>query len=186
MGVKEPSEPSEGPTSARTEPTTDGNWSDDEPLFRVWDRERKCWAGNESGPNVRDLEDYALDEFKDAHLVYCDMQGWALGDDGSLNIEDECGNGLTVDSERFEVRWNPRFLTKIGHAAAERWRERAEAAERSRDALQQDIQLFKAKYPDLPETAQAELDYMIRRAALGASPVTPLGTKGGLCADGTP
>lgn len=107
-----------------------------QPVFRVWDRQRECWAGFEGdGPNVRDLEDYALDEFKDAKLVYCDMEGWALADDGGLLLLDECGNFAYADPERYEVRFNPDYLAACDLASTQRWRTRAESAERELVAL---------------------------------------------------
>lgn len=102
---------------------------DDGLLFRVWDRERRCWAGDQRGDNIRDLEAYALDEFKDAHLVYCDMEGWAIADDGVLMIVDECGNHAYADNDRFEIRFDPKLLESYGLASAARWRARALAAE---------------------------------------------------------
>lgn len=102
---------------------------EEEPLFRVWDRQRECWAGDGDQPNTRDLQDYALDEFKDAKLVYCDMEGWSIADCGEIYLHDECGNSVCADPARFEIRWNPSFLAAHGHASAERWRERALKAE---------------------------------------------------------
>lgn len=98
-------------------------------LFSVWDRERQCWAGIEGRNNERSLEEYALDEFKDAHLVYCDMEGWALADDGTLLLVDECGNFAYADPARYEVRFDPTYLERLEHASAERWRARALKAE---------------------------------------------------------
>lgn len=43
-----------------------------------------------------------------AGLIYCDMQGWAIGEDGSLILMDECGNYVFADRERFKVIWNDR------------------------------------------------------------------------------
>lgn len=79
------------------------------PVFLVWDKVRQCWAGETGALNERSLEDYALEEFKDAGLVYCDMEGWALSDDGSLMLVDECGNHAWADGARYEVRFNPKL-----------------------------------------------------------------------------
>jgi hypothetical protein len=99
-------------------------------LFRVWDKERGCWAGSKyQSPNTRDLEDYALNEFKDDHLVYCDMEGWALEDDGGLLLVDECGNFAYAPTDRYEVRLDTDFIARCGHESAKRWRDRALAAE---------------------------------------------------------
>lgn len=39
-------------------------------------------------------------------LVYCDMEGWALEEDGTLLLVDECGNFKYADRERFKVVWD--------------------------------------------------------------------------------
>ena len=39
-------------------------------------------------------------------LCYCDMEGFAIGEDGSLMLLDECGNFVYCDRERFEVVWD--------------------------------------------------------------------------------
>lgn len=99
-------------------------------IFGVWDRERQCWASDREWVGLsRDLEAYALDEFKGAKLVYCDMEGWAIGDDGYLVLLDECGNYASADPKRYEIRFDPKWLATQGHASAERWRERALKAE---------------------------------------------------------
>jgi hypothetical protein len=72
----------------------------DEPIFRVFDKKNKCWAGELGG---RSLEDYALNEFKDSHLIYCDMEGFSLTADGTLMLHDECGGSVYCSSEQFEV-----------------------------------------------------------------------------------
>lgn len=102
-----------------------------DPIFRVWDRQRGCWAGFDGeSENVRDLSDYALDdEFKDAKLMACDMEGWALEDDGTPLLVDECGRFAYADPDRFEVRINPDYLVEKDLIATARWRARALAAE---------------------------------------------------------
>ena len=39
-------------------------------------------------------------------LVYCDMDGFALLQNGTLLLCDECGNAVACDPERFEVVWD--------------------------------------------------------------------------------
>lgn len=39
-------------------------------------------------------------------LVYCDMEGFAIEEDGTLLLLDECGNSRYCDRERFEVVWD--------------------------------------------------------------------------------
>lgn len=41
-----------------------------------------------------------------AGLIYCDMEGWAIEENGSLILMDECGNYVFADRERFKVIWN--------------------------------------------------------------------------------
>lgn len=40
------------------------------------------------------------------HLCYCDMDGWAIMDDGTLLLVDECGRFAYADRERFKVVWD--------------------------------------------------------------------------------
>jgi uncharacterized membrane protein YgcG len=39
-------------------------------------------------------------------LCYCDMEGWAIENDGTLLLVDECGRFAYADRERFKVVWN--------------------------------------------------------------------------------
>lgn len=51
-----------------------------------------------------DTYDIALHEQWAKNLVYCDMEGWFIGEDGSLMLADECGNyAYPPDLDRFEV-----------------------------------------------------------------------------------
>lgn len=51
-----------------------------------------------------DLEKIALTEEWAQGLVYCDMDGFAVREDGSLILLDECGNCVSCPSGRFEIR----------------------------------------------------------------------------------
>lgn len=51
-----------------------------------------------------DQYNIALHEDWAKHLCYCDMDGWAIQDDGSLLLLDECGRYAYADRKRFEVR----------------------------------------------------------------------------------
>lgn len=51
-----------------------------------------------------DLEKIALTEEWARGLVYCDMDGFAVREDGSLILLDECGNCVSCPSGRFEIR----------------------------------------------------------------------------------
>ena len=53
-----------------------------------------------------DQYNIALHEDWAKHLCYCDMDGWAIQDDGSLLLLDECGRFTYADRERFKVKWN--------------------------------------------------------------------------------
>ena len=53
-----------------------------------------------------DIERIALREKWAAGLIYCDMEGWAIEQDGSLLLIDECGNRVCADRERFKVVWD--------------------------------------------------------------------------------
>lgn len=45
-------------------------------------------------------EDWAHD------LIYCDMDGWYLSEDGDLVLADECGRyAYPPDPERFKLKW---------------------------------------------------------------------------------
>ena len=62
--------------------------------FKVWDTKNKKYVEDE-------LQDLALKGFK--NLVYCDMEGCAIEEDGTLIILDECGNYEYLDSDRFKI-----------------------------------------------------------------------------------
>ena len=53
-----------------------------------------------------DIERIARREKWAAGLIYCDMEGWAIEQDGSLLLIDECGNWVCADRERFKVVWD--------------------------------------------------------------------------------
>ena len=60
-----------------------------------------------------DLEKIALTEEWAQGLVYCDMDGFAVREDGSLILLDECGNCVSCPPGRFEIR--------LQDGGAERW-----------------------------------------------------------------
>jgi len=37
------------------------------------------------------------------NLIYCDIEGWAVEDDGTLIVVDECGNFSYPPQERFKL-----------------------------------------------------------------------------------
>lgn len=50
-----------------------------------------------------DEYEIALHEDWAKHLCYCDMEGWAIENDGTLLLVDECGQFAYADRERFKV-----------------------------------------------------------------------------------
>ena len=52
-----------------------------------------------------DTYDIALHEDWAKQLCYCDMEGWAIEEDGTLLLVDECGRFEYADRERFKVKW---------------------------------------------------------------------------------
>lgn len=54
-----------------------------------------------------DWERIAREESWAKGLVYCDMDGIAILEDGSLILLDECGNYVPCPPDRFEIRFLP-------------------------------------------------------------------------------
>jgi hypothetical protein len=54
-----------------------------------------------------DLEAIALHELWAKGLIYCDMEGWAIEEDGALLLLDECGQHRYPPEGRFRVEWLP-------------------------------------------------------------------------------
>ena len=54
-----------------------------------------------------DLEKIALKEDWAKHLMYCDMEGFAVEEDGTLLLLDECGRQACCPVGRFEIRRPP-------------------------------------------------------------------------------
>jgi len=50
------------------------------------------------------LEEIALNEDWASNLMYCDMDGFALFEDGNLILMDECGHYAYCPVDRFEVK----------------------------------------------------------------------------------
>ena len=59
---------------------------------------------NKTGEEA-DTYEIALHEDWAKHLCYCDMEGWAIEDNGTLLLVDECGRFEYADRERFKVKW---------------------------------------------------------------------------------
>ena len=56
----------------------------------------------------KEADEYAIALYEDwaKHLCYCDMKGWAIENDGTLLLVDECGRFAYADRERFKVVWD--------------------------------------------------------------------------------
>lgn len=64
--------------------------------FRVIDKK----TGKEA-----DTWNIALNEEWAQSLIYCDMEGFAITEDGNLVLMDECGHVVYCDTERFKVEF---------------------------------------------------------------------------------
>ena len=60
---------------------------------------------NKTGEEA-DLWEIALKEDWAKALCYCDMEGFAIEQDGTLLLLDECGRHEYCDPDRFEVIWD--------------------------------------------------------------------------------
>ena len=63
-----------------------------------------------------DWERIAREESWAKGLVYCDMDGIAIREDGSLILLDECGNCVSCPPDRFEIRRRPPEGDDADHA----------------------------------------------------------------------
>lgn len=66
-------------------------------VFKVIDKK----TGKEA-----DAEEIALHEDWAKGLVYCDIEGFAITEDGELILADECGNFAYCPDGRFEVQFD--------------------------------------------------------------------------------
>lgn len=62
---------------------------------------------NQTGAEA-DMEQIALKEAWAEGLVYCDMESFAVEQDGTLLLLDECGNFVYCPLKRFQVVWGPK------------------------------------------------------------------------------
>lgn len=51
------------------------------------------------------LEQIALKEDWAKNLIYCDIDGFYLGEDGNLVLVDDCGNSAWCPCGRFKIVW---------------------------------------------------------------------------------
>ena len=69
---------------------------------------RVRWAdGPRNGEVVTpaEMQEIALREPWAQRLLYCDIEGFAVGDEGNLYLLDECGNFSYVPEGLFVVDW---------------------------------------------------------------------------------
>jgi hypothetical protein len=66
---------------------------------------RPFWVLDKTTGKEADPYEIALKEEWAQDLIYCDMEGFAILEDGSLYLLDECGRYAYCDPVRFEVRW---------------------------------------------------------------------------------
>lgn len=53
-----------------------------------------------------DTYEIALHEEWANNLIYCDIEGWFIGEEGELILADECGNFAYADRDRFMVEFD--------------------------------------------------------------------------------
>lgn len=72
----------------------------------IWDEKKTTFTVRDKKTGrYPDLESIALCEEWAKGLVYCDMEGFAIEEDGDLFLMDECGNFRYCPSGRFEIVW---------------------------------------------------------------------------------
>ena len=59
-------------------------------------------SDNKTGKEA-DAYEIALHEEWANHLCYCDMEGFAITENGHLMLADECGKSVYCDADRFKV-----------------------------------------------------------------------------------
>jgi hypothetical protein len=53
--------------------------------------------------------------FKESNLIYCDISGWGIDEDGNLFLIDDCNNIAYPPRKRFKVRFNLRKMRAINY-----------------------------------------------------------------------
>lgn len=72
----------------------------------IWDEKKTTFTVRDKKTGrYPDLEYIALHEEWAKGLVYCDMEGFAIEEDGSLLLLDECDNSRYCPVGRFEIVW---------------------------------------------------------------------------------
>lgn len=70
------------------------------------------WVKDKETGKEAELYEIVLKSYKEGSwakdLIYCDLEGWGIEDDGTLIVCDECGSFAYPPQERFEIVWNHR------------------------------------------------------------------------------
>jgi hypothetical protein len=74
---------------------------------------RQFFVIDKTTGQVPDMEGIALREEWADGLIYCDMEQFALGGDGSLYLLDECGAYRSCPEDRFEIVWSNNGVTGV-------------------------------------------------------------------------
>jgi hypothetical protein len=53
--------------------------------------------------------------FKESNLIYCDISGWGIDEDGNLFLMDDCNNIAYPPRKRFKVRFNLKQMRAINY-----------------------------------------------------------------------
>lgn len=53
--------------------------------------------------------------FKESNLIYCDISGWGIDEDGNLFLMDDCNNIAYPPQKRFKVIFNLRKMRAINY-----------------------------------------------------------------------
>lgn len=68
-----------------------------------------------------DVQKIALKEEWASNLIYCDIDCFAIQEDGYLVLIDDCGNMAYCPPDRFEVRFDNENPWKAGHPSECMW-----------------------------------------------------------------
>ena len=53
--------------------------------------------------------------FKESNLIYCDISGWGIDEDGYLFLMDDCNNIAYPPPRRFKVIFNLREMRELNY-----------------------------------------------------------------------
>ena len=72
----------------------------------IWEHKRTTFTViDKKTGHYPDLVNIALHEDWAKGLIYCDMEGFAIQEDGTLLLLDECDNSRVCPDGRFEIVW---------------------------------------------------------------------------------